>query len=497
MLTITEMDDKTIVDKIIDKSIEVFEELECDIIAANTFRKCAALTKVMCTKVVEVHSYAFAECGELLRADFENAKQISDNAFTDCSKLDTLILRGDTVCTLTNANALAGTPIANGNGYVYVKQKLVNDYKADGIWKNYANSIKALEENADVCSRYGRQFVMKAPQTLGYTTQYLFADDRMVYAGDGNVLFWLKSGELYRPDIIQTKGEMKNDVIYLGKGIFQASYRPNNYGSYTIYHSSDHGYTWTQTTEPHPFSVSCTLGNTIIASGTDGTFCSTDGDIWTKVHDAKFRQILSNGEEIVALTTTEAYVTRNVTDWAMVASLTSTNAEIRYDGRWKLIDGKNLWSAESGQEWIHCGTMSYAPGASKVAWVGDVVLSDVDGYYDYLCFSKDNGATWTTSDIRLTGAGNSQKVYCGGTFFVTTSKGVQYSRDLENWTICVPTQYMTLQLVGNKLLKISSNSKIVLALVDENTIEMNESSLKGTWYGDNEVAFCGYYMTAF
>lgn len=62
---------------------------------------------------------------------------IEANAFNGCSGLGHLIIRSETMATLSDANAFTGTKIANKAGTVYVPSELVNTYKADSKWTNY------------------------------------------------------------------------------------------------------------------------------------------------------------------------------------------------------------------------------------------------------------------------------------------------------------------------------------------------------------------------
>lgn len=75
--------------------------------------------------------------------------------FGKCAELTTLILRGNTVCSASYPvnsynGALADTPIANGNGYVYVPRGLVDKYKKATNWVEIADRIRAIEDYPDI-----------------------------------------------------------------------------------------------------------------------------------------------------------------------------------------------------------------------------------------------------------------------------------------------------------------------------------------------------------
>lgn len=82
--------------------------------------------------------------------DLSTVTTIGSYAFNGCSALATLILRSDTVCTLTATNAFASTPIASGTGYVYVPAALVDEYKAATNWSTYADQIRAIEDYPEI-----------------------------------------------------------------------------------------------------------------------------------------------------------------------------------------------------------------------------------------------------------------------------------------------------------------------------------------------------------
>ena len=85
-------------------------------------------------------------------ADFSAVTNINRTAFTDCTSLETLIIRTPSVCVISDISvALRGSKIASGTGYIYVPDDLVDSYKAATNWVALANQIKpisALEASA-------------------------------------------------------------------------------------------------------------------------------------------------------------------------------------------------------------------------------------------------------------------------------------------------------------------------------------------------------------
>jgi hypothetical protein len=95
--------------------------------------------------VSKISNSAFRQSGVSV-ANLPLATTIASYAFYNCANLNALILRSETMCALSNANALNGTPIKSGIGYIYVPAALVDSYKAASNWSTYANQFRALED---------------------------------------------------------------------------------------------------------------------------------------------------------------------------------------------------------------------------------------------------------------------------------------------------------------------------------------------------------------
>ena len=77
--------------------------------------------------------------------DFAAITNINRTAFTDCTKLETLIIRTPSVCVISDISiALRGSKIASGTGYIYVPDDLVDSYKAATNWVAFADQIKPI-----------------------------------------------------------------------------------------------------------------------------------------------------------------------------------------------------------------------------------------------------------------------------------------------------------------------------------------------------------------
>lgn len=117
-------------------------------IGTNTFAS-SGLEKAVFPAVKTLGKRALAYCEALKLADLGAAESIADEAFLSCDELQTLILRGETVCTL-GKDALYITAIASGTGYIYVPAALVEEYKAAENWSTYADQIRAIEDYPEI-----------------------------------------------------------------------------------------------------------------------------------------------------------------------------------------------------------------------------------------------------------------------------------------------------------------------------------------------------------
>ena len=119
-------------------------------IASRTFNACKVLEEFDAPNLTFLtdSSSMFANCQKLRKVNFPKlgGTTISARTFYTCSRLEKLILGGDELNPLENVNAFTGTPIANGTGYVYVPDNLVDTYKIATNWATFANQIKPISE---------------------------------------------------------------------------------------------------------------------------------------------------------------------------------------------------------------------------------------------------------------------------------------------------------------------------------------------------------------
>lgn len=111
----------------------------CDRIIMRT------VTEYQENRISKIGQDAFCNCTALTVVDVPNVTTIRNSALVECTALEALILRSDTIVTMENSNALGNSGIANGTGFVYVPSALVAGYQAATNWSVYAAQIRALE----------------------------------------------------------------------------------------------------------------------------------------------------------------------------------------------------------------------------------------------------------------------------------------------------------------------------------------------------------------
>ena len=118
-----------------------------EVIGSTAFYNCTSLQKIDLPKCTTLYTSVFDGCTKLEEIDLGACKKINNYTFRNCKLLSKLILRGNTVATLTSTVAFTGaTLILNKKGYIYVKDELVEDYKVANNWKSFADIIKPISE---------------------------------------------------------------------------------------------------------------------------------------------------------------------------------------------------------------------------------------------------------------------------------------------------------------------------------------------------------------
>lgn len=102
-------------------------------------------SRLVLPKATSVGNSALTNSKSLKYVDLPKCTAIVNYGLRNNSLLETLILRSETMCTLSNY-ALNSTKIANKTGYVYVPSALIESYKVATNWSKMATQFRALEE---------------------------------------------------------------------------------------------------------------------------------------------------------------------------------------------------------------------------------------------------------------------------------------------------------------------------------------------------------------
>ena len=128
---------------------------KCTGIPASTLTYCTNVTELVLPECKSVGNSALTNWTNLQYVDLPKCTSIANYGLRNNSKLATLILRSEAMCTLSNY-ALNSSKIFNGTGYVYVPKALLSDddatkdYRRATNWKTIytknANAFRALED---------------------------------------------------------------------------------------------------------------------------------------------------------------------------------------------------------------------------------------------------------------------------------------------------------------------------------------------------------------
>lgn len=133
-------------------------------IGVTVFYYCHKLTSVNIPNAPSIGKDSFYCCYVLPSVDLPKVTSINNSAFSGCYSLKAVILRSETMCTLSHKNAfdycyhILGTrhstynPNGDKDGYFYVPRALLSDtdatmdYRRATNWSTYASQFRALED---------------------------------------------------------------------------------------------------------------------------------------------------------------------------------------------------------------------------------------------------------------------------------------------------------------------------------------------------------------
>ena len=125
---------------------EVIYPAEFSAVPYQLFRGCTSLQDFDFSNITTINTSAFSSC-PLTEVNLPKITRFNGYCFGGCSNLAKVVIRQNTsVCTLSSTNVFNSTPIANGEGFIYVPDELLEDYKVATNWSTYAEQIKPLSE---------------------------------------------------------------------------------------------------------------------------------------------------------------------------------------------------------------------------------------------------------------------------------------------------------------------------------------------------------------
>ncbi|MBQ3147302.1 MAG: leucine-rich repeat protein [Oscillospiraceae bacterium] len=139
--------------QVVERTITTLVNDQITKINAYGLAYCTKLVELKLSKCTFLNGYGLYHCTSLTIVDFANHLSIEHSAFSGCGNLSTVILRSNTMSSLSsnNQSVFTNTLIADGTGHIYVPAALVDTYKADNNWSIYANQIRAIEDYPDIC----------------------------------------------------------------------------------------------------------------------------------------------------------------------------------------------------------------------------------------------------------------------------------------------------------------------------------------------------------
>ena len=119
-----------------------------NLVSAGTFTNCTALERIALPGNTSCYTKTFSDCTSLKAVDFGKRTQFyREQIFLNDAMLTTIVLRGDTLTSLTTTSVFEGTPFASGGtgGTIYIPKILYDelgtgsslDYKSATNWSTF------------------------------------------------------------------------------------------------------------------------------------------------------------------------------------------------------------------------------------------------------------------------------------------------------------------------------------------------------------------------
>ena len=162
---------------------------------------------------------AIGENVRLSTLDLEQQMTFSGSMLSNVCSLCHLILRSESMCTLSGSSVFNNTPIANGIGWIYVPSDLVESYKTASNWSTYANQIVSIDEypkslqNETISDSWEQIFASCDNNT--YKTKYSVGDIKYLVVGDTYVPMQIVA---FDRDILSSDGTSTAKVTWISTG---------------------------------------------------------------------------------------------------------------------------------------------------------------------------------------------------------------------------------------------------------------------------------------
>lgn len=117
-------------------------------IGEEAFYRCEKMKNIILPYgIAKISKNCFRQCISIEAIELPNTIQkIEESAFYYCRSIKSVVITNITSVIDMDADVFANTPIANGTGYIYVPDSLVDSYKVATNWSTYASQIKPLSE---------------------------------------------------------------------------------------------------------------------------------------------------------------------------------------------------------------------------------------------------------------------------------------------------------------------------------------------------------------
>ena len=190
------------------------------VVGSYALYKNTGLRNVELSGCTGVQSSALASCTNLECVDIGgNSCTISSNAFNGNTAMNALILRGNTVATLSTTSALSGTKIEVGLGGIYVPADLVSSYKTATNWSIYASNIYPINEYprsdfSTITDSWEQIFAAESNGT--YSSKYNVGDTKSLEI-NGNTIY-MQIAAIDGDDLSDGSGKAK--ISWLCKNLY-------------------------------------------------------------------------------------------------------------------------------------------------------------------------------------------------------------------------------------------------------------------------------------